>query len=75
MGFNVSSSKKNSIYTTMEKSLIAFPPYIPLRASGSNLGPLAIIMNFSTLVYNIHDVFEVEVFLLTCDSMRCSKEL
>jgi hypothetical protein len=37
----------------MEKSLIAFAPYNPRRASGSNLGALAIIMNFSTLVYNI----------------------
>jgi hypothetical protein len=32
---------------------MAFAPYIPLRASRSNLGALAIIMNFSTLVYNI----------------------
>jgi hypothetical protein len=37
----------------VEKSLIAFAPYNPRRASGSNLGALAIIMNFSTLVYNI----------------------
>jgi hypothetical protein len=37
----------------VEKSLIAFAPYIPRRASGSNLGALTIIMNFSTLVYNI----------------------
>jgi hypothetical protein len=33
---------------------MAFAPYIPLRASRSNLGALGIIMNFSTLVYNIH---------------------
>jgi hypothetical protein len=37
----------------VEKSLIAFAPYIPRHASGSNLGGLAITMNFSTLVYNI----------------------
>jgi hypothetical protein len=37
----------------VEKSLIAFAPYNPRHASGSNLGALAIIMNFSTLVYNI----------------------
>jgi hypothetical protein len=37
----------------VEKSLTAFAPYIPRHVSGSNLGALAIIMNFSTLVYNI----------------------
>jgi hypothetical protein len=37
----------------VEKSLIAFAPYNPRRASGFNLGALAIIMNFFTLVYNI----------------------
>jgi hypothetical protein len=47
------SSEKNCIQTTVEKSLIAFAPNNPRRASGSNLGALAIIMNFSTLVYNI----------------------
>jgi hypothetical protein len=41
------------MYTTVEKSLIAFAPYIPRCASESNLGALAIIVNFSTLVYNI----------------------
>jgi hypothetical protein len=37
----------------VEKFLVAFAPYIPRHASGSNLGALTIIMNFSTLVYNI----------------------
>jgi hypothetical protein len=41
------------VYTTLEKSLIAFAPYIRRIASGSNLGVLAIIMNFYTLVYNV----------------------
>jgi hypothetical protein len=41
------------VYTTLEKSLIAFAPYIRRIASGSNLGVLAIITNFYTLVYNV----------------------
>jgi hypothetical protein len=29
---------------------------------------------FLFMSYSIQGVFEVEAFLLTCDSMRCSKE-
>jgi hypothetical protein len=34
-------------------------------------------LNFESTLYiyvHIQGVFEVEAFLLTCDSMRCSKE-
>jgi hypothetical protein len=76
-GFNVSSREKNCIYTTVEKSLMAFAPCIPRRASGSNLGALAIIMDFSTLVYNcIIYYFNILVSLssyIICIVFQCNK--
>jgi hypothetical protein len=33
-----------------------------------------VTLKFVVTYYCIQGVFEVEVFLLTCDSMRCSKE-
>jgi hypothetical protein len=33
-----------------------------------------VTLKFVVTYYSIQGVFEVEVFLLTCDSMRCSKE-
>jgi hypothetical protein len=41
----------------------------PRRASGSNLGALAIIMNFSTLVYNI---LFINLLILWLSTIYCN---